>query len=68
MPEKQASIAVFLLIGEISRLNDRNGRTDRRTGPCLTKKGANNVRAFQEPDTRHNRYRCFLSDLTGLAA
>jgi len=32
-----------------------------------TKRGESS-RPFEEPDTRHNRYRCFLSDLAGLAA
>lgn len=32
------------------------------------KKGVRTSHPFKEPDTRHYRYRCFLSDLAGLAA
>ena len=40
-------------------------------GVCSQKSGRHegiSPRAFKEPDTRHNRYRCFLSDLAELAA
>ena len=53
-----------------------NSKKNHRAEPAMPdikrtghkRKGREISRPFKEPDTRHNRYRCFLSDLAGLAA
>ena len=60
--------------GEAARAQVKQKRP-RRTGECragakeeLTKKGATVLRPFGNRTPGNNRYRCFLSDLAGLAA